>query len=96
MTFHAGKSLSLSRRKRTERYALIELDSVSDDSRLADDNSRSVIYEEVLADCRPCVYVDARSAVSLFGHHSRYHRDFFNVQHLSDTVYKDCKYPGIR
>ena len=45
-------------RERAERRALIELDVVADDRRLADDDARTVVDEEVFADLRAGVDVD--------------------------------------
>ena len=58
MTADIGIGRHTRRRKRAERCALIELDIVADDRRLADDDARAVVDEEVFSDLRTGVDVD--------------------------------------
>ena len=65
MALHARKLLAGTRRKSTQRYALVHLDVVADRGGFANDDARGVVDKEVFADrsaelmstpVRPCAY----------------------------------------
>ena len=58
----SGHGVTVARTERAERHALIELDVVADDRRLADDDAGAVVDEEVFADLGAGVDVDTGRA----------------------------------
>jgi hypothetical protein len=74
MTLRASHEMPLRiglKRERSEGHALIELHAATDLARLSDHHTGAVVDEEMVADRRPRMDVDARPRVSLFGHHAR-------------------------
>ena len=82
-------------RERAERRALIELDVVADDRRLADDDARAVVDEEVLADGCAGMNINARAAVRVLGHDARNQRHFEQKQLVRQAVDRDGEQPRI-
>ena len=71
---------------RAKRDALIDPAMAADDRCLADDDARTVINEETVADASTRMYVDPGDRVSVFGHHSRDQWNLETVQAVGDPV----------
>ena len=71
VSFRTGNTLSFSRRKRAERYALVNLNPLSNHRRFTDYYARTVINKKIFSDRRAGIDVDPRFAVRVLRHHSR-------------------------
>ena len=91
MALDSAQFLASSCRKASERHSLIDLDMLTDDRRLTDNDPRAVIDKEILPDRRSGVNIDARNAVSIFRHHAGDHRHMKKFEFVSDTIYRDGK-----
>ena len=91
----SGHGVAVARAERAERHALIELDVVADDRRLADDDAGAVVDEEVFADLGAGVDVDAGRAVGIFAHDARDERHAALIQLVRDAVDEDGIQTGV-
>src|ERR1039457_7256170 len=89
MTFLAAQRLARGQRPRNQTDALIHLDVVADDGRLAHHGPGAVIHEEMRADTSPRMEVHARSGVRPFGHDARYERDVVEVEFVRHPLHRD-------
>ncbi len=80
---------------RAEGNALIYLDVVADGGGLADNDTRAVINEEILADCRACVDINAGLLVGVLCHNSRQIGYAEAVELVSYAVNRDGDEAGI-
>ena len=79
-----------------ESDAVINLHMMTDAARLADDNAGAMVDEEVGADGRAGMHVDAGAAVCPFGHHARDDRGNGPVQNVRELLDGDGFDEGIR
>ena len=68
---------------------------LADDARFADDHARAVIDEEIPADRRAGMDIDARVAMRVLGHHARQERHLQRVQTMRQPVNADRLEGGI-
>src|SRR5450759_1784958 len=71
---HPTQRLPAARGERTQGDALVDLDVVTDDSRLPNHDAGAVVDEETLADRGAGVNVDTGLAMCAFAHHARNER----------------------
>ena len=83
-------------REGSQGHALIQLHPVAYNRGLAHHNARAVVNKEVVADLCAGVDVNARVAVSVFGHHPGQNRHLHLIQLMGHPVYQDGKQPRIR
>ena len=81
--------------QRAQGDALVELHIVADDGGLADDDAGAVVDEEVSADLRPGVDVDAGAAVGVFRHDPGDKGHLQLVEHVGQAVDGDGVKAGI-
>lgn len=62
--------------ERTERDALVDLHVIADIACFPDNDTSTMIDEEMLTDSSSGMDIDSRLFVGPFAHHSRYERDF--------------------
>ena len=91
----AGHGMAVARAERAERHALIELDVVADDRRLADDDAGAVVDEEILADLRTGVDVNAGRAVGVLAHDARDERNLALIELVRHAVDEDRVQAGV-
>ena len=72
-----------------QRHAMIHPDVITDDSRLAHDDTGAVVDAEVFTDLRSGIDVDARLFMGILRDDTRNDRDFQFIQLMSDAVQID-------
>ena len=87
--------MAVARAERAERHALIELDVVADDRRLADDDAGAVVDEEIFADLRAGVDVNAGRTVGILAHDARDERNLALVELVRYAVDEDRVQAGV-
>ena len=95
MTLLSAKLSSEPCGKCTERNALIYLDIVSDYRCFSDYDTRAVIDEKALSYRCARIDIDARAAVRIFGHDSRYQRHARLIKDMCRTIDKYREKAGI-
>ena len=76
-------------------HALVELYPIADDRGLTHHDARAVVDEEVIANLRAGMDVDARVAVGVLGHHPGQDGDLHFVKLVGYPIYQDGKQAGI-
>ena len=69
---------------------------LANNRRFADDNTRTMIDEKVLANLRPGVDFDTRLAVGILGHDAGNNGNLHLVQNMGNAVNGNGKQTGIR
>ncbi len=83
-----ARLLVLREGERAERDALVEFHVASDHGGLADHDARAVVNEEMLADRRAGMDVDARLRVGVFAHDARDDRHLQLVELVGEAVHR--------
>ena len=79
----------------TQCYTLIQRDMIADDSRFADNHTRTVVDGKILANLRTWVDVDTRFAVCLLGDDTWNDRHLQLVQLVGDAVVRHRVHRGV-
>ena len=95
MALLAGEHLPRARRERAQRDALVELHMVADHGRFANDDAGAMVDEEILADLRAGVDVDAGAGMRVFSHDARNEGHAFQIQLVRHAIDVDGEQPGI-
>ena len=70
----------------TKRHSMIEFHPVSDHAGLPDDDTCTMVDEEMRADCGTWVDIDTGTAVGPFGHHPREEGNLLLVEQMRDAL----------
>ncbi len=81
--------------QRTQCYALIDFHMTSDNRCLTDDDSGAVVNEEIVADGRTGVDVNAGCAVGMLCHHPGEHGYIHFIQHMCQPVNRNGEQTGV-
>ena len=95
VTLLALERLARSQRASDEANTLIELHMLADLTGLANDHASAVIDEEVRADLRPRMDVDASAAMRPLRHHARQQWHLGLIQPVRDTLHGDGFQPWV-
>src|SRR5688572_11283967 len=80
---------------RAERHALVERDAITDDRGLADHDAGAVVDEELAADRRAGVDVDAGPPVRVLGDEARQQRHVERIEDVRDAMARDREHAGV-